>query len=134
MQNGRRRIARRNQIIYSMLSFSLIGTALTGLHPRGASSASAADFADPAFRSVWERTDKLVADGTVKRTFFWGPAPGERLAVRADALKPPAKGRVPLAPRDVQRQADHTLSSLLPIPEAQAWALNTPRLVPLTSC
>src|SRR4051794_15369142 len=33
-------------------------------------------FADPAFQSTWERTDKPVADGTVKRSFYWGPAPG----------------------------------------------------------
>jgi DMSO/TMAO reductase YedYZ molybdopterin-dependent catalytic subunit len=33
-------------------------------------------FADPAFQATWERTDKLVADGTVKRSFYWGPAPG----------------------------------------------------------
>ncbi len=33
-------------------------------------------FADPSFQSVWERTDKPVADGTVKRGFYWGPQPG----------------------------------------------------------
>jgi multiple sugar transport system substrate-binding protein len=32
-------------------------------------------FASPAFQRVWERTDKLVADGTVKRTWLWGPKP-----------------------------------------------------------
>jgi len=32
-------------------------------------------FADPAFQAAWERTDKPVADGTVKRSFYWGPAP-----------------------------------------------------------
>ena len=35
----------------------------------------AANFADPAFQATWERTDKPVADGTVKRSFYWGPAP-----------------------------------------------------------
>ena len=34
-------------------------------------------FADPAFQSVWERTDKPVAAGSVKRGFYWGPQPGE---------------------------------------------------------
>jgi hypothetical protein len=34
-------------------------------------------FAHPAFERVWERTDSLVADGTVARTWFWGPQPGE---------------------------------------------------------
>jgi DMSO/TMAO reductase YedYZ molybdopterin-dependent catalytic subunit len=32
-------------------------------------------FADPSFRTTWERTDKPLADGTVKRSFYWGPAP-----------------------------------------------------------
>jgi DMSO/TMAO reductase YedYZ molybdopterin-dependent catalytic subunit len=32
-------------------------------------------FADPAFQATWERTDKPVADGSVKRSFYWGPAP-----------------------------------------------------------
>jgi hypothetical protein len=30
-------------------------------------------FADPAFQRVWERTDTLVAQGKVKRSFYWGP-------------------------------------------------------------
>jgi len=34
-------------------------------------------FAHPAFERVWERTDSVVADGTVARTWFWGPAPFE---------------------------------------------------------
>jgi molybdenum ABC transporter molybdate-binding protein len=38
---------------------------------------SAPAFADPAFQSVWQRTDKPVADGSIKRGFYWGPQPGE---------------------------------------------------------
>jgi hypothetical protein len=30
-------------------------------------------FADPAFQRVWERTDTPVAQGKVKRSFYWGP-------------------------------------------------------------
>ncbi|MDQ6694184.1 MAG: hypothetical protein M3014_07150, partial [Chloroflexota bacterium] len=37
--------------------------------------ASAVDFAHPAFKKVWDRTDSLVASGQVSRTFFWGPQP-----------------------------------------------------------
>jgi phosphate/phosphite/phosphonate ABC transporter binding protein len=37
----------------------------------------AADFGDPAFQSVWTRTDKPVADKTVARSWYWGPVPGE---------------------------------------------------------
>jgi hypothetical protein len=44
-----------------------------------AKPAAAADFADPAFNQVWARTDQPVSNGTVKRSFFWGPTPGESL-------------------------------------------------------
>jgi hypothetical protein len=33
-------------------------------------------FADPAFFGVWERTDALVAQGVVNRTWLWGPTAG----------------------------------------------------------
>ena len=39
--------------------------------------AAAADFADPAFQTVWNRTDKLVAENQVTRSWYWGPTPGE---------------------------------------------------------
>ncbi len=32
-------------------------------------------FADPAFQALWNRTDKPVSTGQVKRTYFWGPGP-----------------------------------------------------------
>src|SRR5262245_36000534 len=32
-------------------------------------------FAHPAFERVWTRTDKLVAQGQVGRSWFWGPGP-----------------------------------------------------------
>jgi len=32
-------------------------------------------FADPAFQSVWNRTDAPVLSGQVSRTWFWGPGP-----------------------------------------------------------
>jgi hypothetical protein len=31
------------------------------------------NFADPAFQSVWTRTDSLVASSQVKRSWYWGP-------------------------------------------------------------
>ncbi|MFL5735563.1 MAG: TolB family protein, partial [Chloroflexia bacterium] len=37
--------------------------------------ASAVEFAHPAFKKVWDRTDSLVASGQVSRTWFWGPEP-----------------------------------------------------------
>lgn len=43
----------------------------------GSRPAAAADFADPAFQQTWNRTDKLVADNQVTRSWYWGPTPGE---------------------------------------------------------
>ncbi len=39
-------------------------------------TSKAENFADPAFQQTWERTDKPVVDGVVKRSFYWGPAAG----------------------------------------------------------
>ncbi len=39
-------------------------------------AAQAASFADPAFEAVWQRTDELVKQGSVARTWLWGPGPG----------------------------------------------------------
>src|SRR5438552_17734325 len=36
---------------------------------------AAVDFAHPAFKRVWDRTDSLVASSQVSRTWFWGPEP-----------------------------------------------------------
>jgi hypothetical protein len=32
-------------------------------------------FADAAFKRVWDRTDSVVAEGRIARTWFWGPGP-----------------------------------------------------------
>ena len=37
-------------------------------------AAQAASFADPAFEALWQRTDALVQQGKVARTWLWGPA------------------------------------------------------------
>ncbi|MHB8644545.1 MAG: hypothetical protein ACYDAR_02005 [Thermomicrobiales bacterium] len=36
---------------------------------------AAEQFANPAFRLLWERTDGPIAASAVQRTFLWGPAP-----------------------------------------------------------
>ncbi|MGI8688006.1 MAG: hypothetical protein ACR2M3_05450 [Thermomicrobiales bacterium] len=36
---------------------------------------AAEQFADPAFRALWERTDGPVAAAAVQQTFLWGPTP-----------------------------------------------------------
>ncbi len=45
---------------------------LVGVLP---ASLSAQSFADSAFESVWQRTDKPIADGRAARSWMWGPQP-----------------------------------------------------------
>lgn len=40
---------------------------------------SQAQFADQAFRALWERTDAPVASGSVQRGWVWGPVAGQSL-------------------------------------------------------
>src|SRR5205823_8652582 len=47
--------------------------------PGGALVFSQVQFADPAFRTAWERPDGPVAAGAVERGWVWGPAPGTSL-------------------------------------------------------
>ena len=61
------RTAKAGTIVASML---LAGVTLLNALP-----ASAVDFSNPAFQRVWDRTDSLVAQGLVSRTWFWGPEP-----------------------------------------------------------
>lgn len=53
--------------------------ALAAIQPAQAEPAQQAQagFADPSFQRVWSRTDKLVADKSVARSWYWGPAAGE---------------------------------------------------------
>jgi Tol biopolymer transport system component len=51
-------------------SLLLVGAAILNAVP-----AAAVDFAHPAFKRLWDRTDSLVASGQVSRTWFWGPEP-----------------------------------------------------------
>jgi Tol biopolymer transport system component len=57
------------------VGIGIAGTLLAASLLFNAMPASAVDFAHPAFRRVWDRTDSIVASGQVSRTFFWGPAP-----------------------------------------------------------
>jgi hypothetical protein len=52
----------------------LLSSALAGASP--ASTAFQPQvFADDAFKAVWTRTDEPVSNGTIKRSYYWGPAP-----------------------------------------------------------
>lgn len=46
-------------------------------YPSTPTSTAQAQFADPAFQATWTRTDKLVADSKVVRSWYWGPTPGK---------------------------------------------------------
>ena len=39
----------------------------------GAGAQQFPDFAHPAFEVTWNRTDSLVAEGRVARSWYWGP-------------------------------------------------------------
>ncbi|HET6262430.1 MAG TPA: hypothetical protein VFG99_09360, partial [Chloroflexia bacterium] len=55
------------------------GLAVVGVL-RSTTALSQAQFANPQFQGMWSRTDGLVASGTVKRPWVWGPAPGRSVA------------------------------------------------------
>jgi phosphate/phosphite/phosphonate ABC transporter binding protein len=70
------KIGRRyTTLVVVVLLSMLVGSA--GMMPRGL--AAQGTFADPAFQNVWQRTDKLVADAKVARTWFWGPTAGKTM-------------------------------------------------------
>ncbi|MEO5951902.1 MAG: lamin tail domain-containing protein, partial [Chloroflexia bacterium] len=41
--------------------------------------AQAPKFGNPAFETLWNRTDGLVASGAIQRPWIWGPVPGKTL-------------------------------------------------------
>ncbi len=51
----------------------LIATLLPVL---GGNAKAANTFADPAFQTVWNRTDSLVGQNGISRGYYWGPQPG----------------------------------------------------------
>ncbi len=58
------------------LILGLLASLVGGLGNLADNTAAAAqDFADPAYTNVWNRTDKQVANGSLSRTFLWGPEP-----------------------------------------------------------
>jgi hypothetical protein len=63
------------QRITARAGVGLVSLLTAGVLVLNAVPAAAVDFAHPAFRRVWDRTDSLVASGQVSRTWFWGPEP-----------------------------------------------------------
>jgi hypothetical protein len=71
----RERIGKSGLVSALMLSSLLAGV----VGSAGGVEAQANSFANPAFQSVWQRTDQLVAQGSVSRTWIWGPTPSHSL-------------------------------------------------------
>jgi hypothetical protein len=67
-------------MIKRRLNMILAALTMLAALPQGAAFAAPsnapANFADPAFQRVWERTDALVDSGKVKRSWLWGPTAG----------------------------------------------------------
>jgi hypothetical protein len=55
----------RSFIVFALLSGSLALAVSVRAEP---------DFIDPAFRTIWDRTDLPAEQGAAKRSFIWGPA------------------------------------------------------------
>src|SRR4051794_14147351 len=79
------------------MSILAVAGVLAGTGASAAPMAQQAGFADPALERVWQRTDLPVANGTVSRTWFWGPKPGE---ARQEPFQKSPSG--PVRPRLVQ--------------------------------
>ncbi|MEO5950937.1 MAG: hypothetical protein ABIQ44_00535, partial [Chloroflexia bacterium] len=60
--------------ILAMLAMSIAPASVPGAHAAPVPIPS--NFADPAFQNTWSRTDQLVDEGKVKRSYYWGPTPG----------------------------------------------------------
>ena len=82
-----------------LLSISGAGTALlaliVGLLQAGAVGAQTNPtqaFAHPGFQRVWTRTDQLVVEGAVGRSWYWGPQP--RTATQEQWLEAPGGQRL----------------------------------------
>src|SRR4051794_37927516 len=71
----RNTIVSQRRLLMKRLWHSLFVLALLALAWPGGPQGAAPAFTDPAFTQVWTRTDQLVADGKVGRTWFWGPQP-----------------------------------------------------------
>jgi hypothetical protein len=67
---------KRQQIGILILAAYLV---VLGLGGPTAQAQQLDSFASPSFQRVWSRTDSLVAQGRVARSWIWGPTPGHSL-------------------------------------------------------
>src|SRR5579859_1019983 len=66
-------MAMKPRVILSLTAAASLAMSVVGLASVGAQQYPV--FAHPAFERVWNRTDSLVAEGRVPRSWFWGPHP-----------------------------------------------------------
>src|SRR3954454_10447386 len=86
---------RSSVFLIFVLGFALLP--MSALRSAAATSAPRADEApgNPAFLRTWKRTDQPVADGSVARTWMWGPSANTPVVQEDYAEAPGAR-------RDVQ--------------------------------
>src|SRR6059036_1539325 len=77
---------RTKVLVFFGLTILLAGAVAVALSQSPTDVSSQAQFADPAFRAAWERTDGPVAAGTVQRGWVWGPVPGRSLSEPFEGL------------------------------------------------
>src|SRR5688500_11775669 len=79
----------QNRLMAAMLPMVLlVGT--TGI--AAPISAQPSGFADDAFKNTWTRTDLPVENGSVRRSYYWGPQP--RLDLYEDYAEGPGGKRL----------------------------------------
>ena len=66
----------RNGVTPLTVLLLLLGGMSIGALDQTPAPAPIGTFASPAFKTAWERSDALVAQGAVSRTWLWGPTPG----------------------------------------------------------
>src|SRR5438477_4548146 len=76
MHNSKFRIGNPRLIIPLVALLAVLVLAFAQFMP---AAFSQVQFADPAFRTAWERTDGPVAATAIERGWVWGPAPGRSL-------------------------------------------------------
>src|SRR5438132_6812660 len=76
MHNSKFRIQNPKKVIPLIALLAVVVLAFAQFMP---AVFSQVQFADPAFRTAWERTDGPVAATAIERGWVWGPAPGRSL-------------------------------------------------------
>src|SRR4051794_16316080 len=68
-------VAYRGRVALALLAVAVLA-AIGGIARSTVFAQTGSTFADAAFERVWGRTDALVLNGQVARSWYWGPQPG----------------------------------------------------------